>query len=64
MKVVFVGYGLAYLGMTGAFLLNASWARPGMNIVALLGLWYLPFGTLINLAVLALLRLGSFPGRA
>ena len=55
MKVIFVVYGLVYIGMTVAFLLNAPWAQRGMIIVAVLGLWHLPFGTLINLGVLALL---------
>ncbi len=63
MKLVFVGYGLAYLVTTVAFLVRAPGARRSMIIVALLGLWYLPFGTLINLVVLALLRLPSLSGR-
>ena len=63
MKVIFISYGLIYLGMTVAFLVRAPKARRGMIIVALLGLWYLPFGTLINLVVLALLQLPSIRGR-
>ena len=63
MKIIFVSYGLIYLGMTVAFLLRAPGARRGMVIVALLGLWYLPFGTLINLVVLALLQLSSLGRR-
>ncbi len=63
MKLVFVGYGLVYLGMTVAFLLHAPRTRRGMIIVALLGLWHLPFGTLTNLLVLALLQLPSLDGR-
>ena len=55
MKVIFVVYGLVYLGMIAAFLLNVPWAQQGMIIVAVLGLWHLPFGTLINLFILALL---------
>lgn len=57
MKVIFVAYGLAYLGMTAAFLLHVPWAQQGLIIVAVLGFWHLPFGTLINLFVLALLWL-------
>ncbi len=57
MKIIFVSYGLIYLGMTVAFLRRTPGARQGMVIVALLGLWYLPFGTLINLVVLAWLQL-------
>ena len=63
MKIIFVSYGLIYLGMTVAFLLGAPRSRRGMITVALLGLWYLPFGTLINLVVLALLRLSSLGER-
>ena len=59
MKVAFVVYGLLYLGMTAAFLLKTPGARTGLMIVAALGLWYLPFGTLINLGVLAWLQLPS-----
>jgi hypothetical protein len=40
-----------------AFVLKASWAWPAMLAMAALGLWYLPFGTLINLAVIVLLLL-------
>jgi hypothetical protein len=38
MKLVFVGYGLVYLGMIVAFLLHAPRTRRGMIIAALLGL--------------------------
>lgn len=56
----FVLYGLAYLSATGAFLVRRSrslwWA---VQLLALGGLWYLPFGTLGNLLVLGLLWLPS-----
>jgi len=54
MKGIFVAYGLAYFAMTAAFLLGAPFARPGMIALAVLGLWHLPFGTAINLVVIAL----------
>jgi hypothetical protein len=57
MKSIFVVYGLAYLIVMVAFLLKASWAWSAMLLVAALGLWYLPFGTLINLIVIVLLLL-------
>jgi hypothetical protein len=57
MKSIFVVYGLAYLIVLVAFLLKALWAWPAMLIMAALGLWYLPFGTLINLIVIVLLLL-------
>lgn len=57
MKSIFVFYGLAGLIVTVAFLLKASWAWSAMLIWAVLGLWYLPFGTLMNLFVIVLLLL-------
>lgn len=57
MKVIFVVYGLAYLAALTAFLLQPSWAKPALLLIAALGLWYLPFGTLINLIVMALVWL-------
>jgi hypothetical protein len=57
MKSIFVVYGFVYLIVMAAFLLKASWAWPAMLIVAALGLWHLPFGTLINLIVIVLLLL-------
>ena len=62
MKAIFVVYGLVYLGMLAVFLSGASWSRWGMILMAVLGLWYLPFGTVVNLLVLALLQLPSLRG--
>lgn len=59
MKTIFVGYGLLYLLMLIAFLLRISWAWRGMFIIAVLGLWYPPFGTLINIAIILMLLLPS-----
>ena len=59
MKCVFVAYGLAYLGVTGAMVLGASQAWWGILFMAVLGLWYVPFGTLINIVVIVLLSLPS-----
>ncbi len=55
MKLIFALYGLAYLIIMIAFLLKVSWAWWGILIMAVLGLWYLPFGTLINLLIIVLL---------
>ncbi len=55
MKSIFVLYGLAYLGTMLAFLLQLPGSQKAMLLMAVLGLWYLPFGTLINLIVIALL---------
>jgi hypothetical protein len=57
MKSIFVVYGLVYLIVMVALLLKASWAWSVMLIVAAFGLWYLPFGTLINIVVIVLLLL-------
>ncbi len=54
-KMIFVAYGSAYLlaavGMAGGI----RWARHAVAALAVLGLWYLPFGTLVNVLVLFLL---------
>jgi len=59
MKSIFLIYGLAYLIAMMAFMLKASWAWSAMLVLAVLGLWYLPFGTLINVIVIVLLLLPS-----
>ncbi len=57
MKLIFVVYGFAYLAILVAFVVGASWAWLAMLFMAFLGLWYLPFGTLINLILIILLLL-------
>jgi hypothetical protein len=57
MKSLFVVYGLAFIGLAGAFALGASKAWLALVVVAVLGLWYVPFGTVINAVVLTLLLL-------
>ena len=59
MKCFFVAYGLAYLGVTQAMVLGTSRAWWGILLMAVLGLWYVPFGALINLVVIVLLFLPS-----
>lgn len=58
-KIAFVVLGLSGLILNAAFLLGAGWARWGLMVWAMLGLWYLPFGTIINLIVIVIL---SLPG--
>lgn len=58
MKSIFVIYGLVALIVVVCFALGLSWARGAMIIVCILGLWYLPFGTITNLIVLILLFIG------
>ena len=57
MKWIFVVYGAGYLLTMLAFMLKVPWAWWGVLVAAVLGLWYLPFGTLINLVVIVLINL-------
>jgi hypothetical protein len=57
MKVIFVFYGGITLLIAVSFILGFKWAWWGMLIAAILGLWYLPFGTLLNLVIIVLLLL-------
>lgn len=50
---VFIVFGLAWLAFVGAFLAEQARARNFGIVISLLTLWYLPFGTLISLVVLA-----------
>jgi hypothetical protein len=59
MKFIFVLYGLSFLIVMIALLLKVSWAWWGMIIIAVLGLWYLHFGTLINILIIILLFVSS-----
>jgi hypothetical protein len=55
-KLGFVVYGGAYLVAALLFFARLPWGRRLLALTAILGLWYLPFGTLINLAVIILLE--------
>ncbi len=57
MKSIFVVYGLAFVGLVGVFVLGVSKAWLALLVVAALGLWYVPFGTVINAIVITLLLL-------
>jgi hypothetical protein len=57
MKLIFVGYGVAAIIMAVGFAFQLPGARWGLVVTAVLGLWYLPFGTVINLIALVLLFL-------
>ena len=59
MKLIFVGYGLAALIVLACFAFGLSWARTALIILCILGLWYLPIGTMTNLIALALLLIGG-----
>lgn len=58
MKSVFVTYGLIALVTVICFALGVSWGRTALMIVCILGLWFLPIGTVTNLVALILLLIG------
>lgn len=64
MKAVHVSLGVPWLIVTTCFALQVPWSWAGMLICAVLGLWYLPFGTILSLAQIALLMLLSLRGSA
>ena len=55
MKLIFVVYSVVALVIGICFVLGQSWAWWGMLVVSILGLWYLPVGTIINIIVIGLL---------
>lgn len=57
MKTVFVAYGLSALVGVAGFLTDQVWGRSALLIMSVLGLWYLPIGTAVNIVVLMLLFL-------
>ena len=57
MKLIFIAQGLGTLTIVVQYIRNKPWAWTGLLITMLLGLWYLPIGTLINLLALSLLLL-------
>src|ERR1041385_5610026 len=57
MKLIFVIQGMAVWTVVICYLLNKSWAHMGLFVIMILGLWYLPIGTLANLIALILLLL-------
>ena len=52
---VFVLFGAAWLLFAGSYLSEQSWARHFGVALSLFTLWYLPFGTLISIVILAAL---------
>ena len=58
MKLIFVGYGLSALTIAVCFALGFAWARMALIIACILGLWFLPIGTITNLIALILLFVG------
>ena len=58
MKLIFVGYGLSALIVVVCFALGVTWAHLALIVVCILGLWFLPIGTITNFIVLVLLMIG------
>lgn len=54
-KLAFVVYGATQLASVAAFAAGAAWAPRLLLATAALGLWYVPFGTLLNGAAIVLL---------
>lgn len=55
MKSIFVTYGLIALAIVVCFVFGLSWAHTALIIVGVLGLWFLPIGTITNLIAVILL---------
>ena len=55
MKSIIVTYGLLALIVVISFALRISWSRSAIIVLCILGLWYLPIGTITNLIALILL---------
>ena len=58
MKTVFVVYGVTALAITALFLASGGRAWTAMVLAAAGGLWFAPFGTVIDVVVLLLLYFG------
>jgi hypothetical protein len=57
-KTVFMIYGTVTIYCLLSFHLRRKWAWWGLVVMAVLGLWYVPFGTVLNgLSLILLLRL-------
>ena len=55
MKLTLITYGISAIVMGIFFIRRLRWARTGLLAMAFLGLWYIPFGTIINLVLILLL---------
>jgi hypothetical protein len=62
MKAIHLGLGTTGLVVTAGFVSRKPWGRKGMLACALLGLWYLPFGTILSLVQVVLLQLPAVRG--
>jgi hypothetical protein len=62
MKAIFVGYGVVCLVVAAAFALRVPGSWWAVLAMAVLGLWYLPFGTAANAIVVAVLLISPLRG--
>lgn len=62
MKSIHLVLGVGWLGVMVCFAMRLPWARSGMIACAALGLWYLPFGTLLSFAQIVLLLMPVLRG--
>ena len=53
-RIAFVAYGVAYLLAAAAYAASVPAAPVILLVLAVLGLWYLPFGTLLNVFVIVI----------
>lgn len=59
MKTIHVVLGAAWLVVNACFILRLEWAWWGMIALAVAGLWYLPFGTLLSAVQIVILLMPS-----
>jgi hypothetical protein len=57
MKSIHLLLGSAWLVTAACFVMRFSWAWSAMVVCAVLGLWYIPFGTLLSAIQIVLLLL-------
>jgi hypothetical protein len=57
MKVIFVVFGVSWLGVTAAFLRRSRGSSSALAGLAVVTLWYLPVGTVVSVLVLVGLAL-------
>ena len=57
MKSIHLGLGAAWLVVIVCYAMRMPWAWTGMVVCAVLGLWYLPIGTVLSVGQIVLLLL-------
>ncbi len=62
MKSIHLVLGLAWIVVMICFALGLPWAWSGMLACAVLGLWYLPFGTILSVIQIIVLLLPALRG--